>query len=166
MEESPEGDAALAGDLLMEEDCEWAAGLGAALAPPPREPPVRVPPEHPVLCEMIGGPITQPTKLNGEPIKGRVEWAHRTAACAPGLKSSPSRVMHRVWTARSNATRLAVAASCGRRVQGLDCTSASERRRGVMRIRAQGSSHSAAAAAGEGARRERRALQMKALPKT
>ena len=34
-EEGLEGDAALAGDLLMEEDCEWVAALGAALAPPP-----------------------------------------------------------------------------------------------------------------------------------
>ena len=36
-EESLEGDTALAGDLLGEEDCEWVAALGAAMAPlPPR----------------------------------------------------------------------------------------------------------------------------------
>ena len=35
-EESLEGDTALAGDLLGEEDCEWLAALGAAIAPPPR----------------------------------------------------------------------------------------------------------------------------------
>ena len=34
-EESLEGDTALAGDLLGEEDCEWLAALGAAFAPPP-----------------------------------------------------------------------------------------------------------------------------------
>ena len=34
-EESLEGDTALAGDLLGEEDCEWLAALGAAIAPPP-----------------------------------------------------------------------------------------------------------------------------------
>ena len=34
-EESLEGDTALAGDLLGEEDCEWVAALGAAIAPPP-----------------------------------------------------------------------------------------------------------------------------------
>ena len=34
-EGSPEGDAALNGDLLMEEDCEWMVALGAALAPRP-----------------------------------------------------------------------------------------------------------------------------------
>ena len=33
-EESLEGDTALAGDLLGEEDCEWLAALGAAIAPP------------------------------------------------------------------------------------------------------------------------------------
>ena len=36
-EESLEGDTALARDLLREEDCEWVAALGAAIAPlPPR----------------------------------------------------------------------------------------------------------------------------------
>ena len=34
--ESLEGDTALAGDLLGEEDCEWLAALGAAIALPPR----------------------------------------------------------------------------------------------------------------------------------
>ena len=34
-EESLEGDTALAGDLLGEEDCEWLAALGAAIAAPP-----------------------------------------------------------------------------------------------------------------------------------
>ena len=33
--ESLEGDTALAGDLLGEEDCEWLAALGAAIAAPP-----------------------------------------------------------------------------------------------------------------------------------
>ena len=36
LEESPEGNAALDGDLLMEEDCEWMVALGGALAPPRR----------------------------------------------------------------------------------------------------------------------------------
>ena len=34
-EERLEGNAALAGVLLGEEDCEWLAALGAAIAPPP-----------------------------------------------------------------------------------------------------------------------------------
>ena len=34
-EESLEGDTALAGDLLREDDCEWVAALGAAIELPP-----------------------------------------------------------------------------------------------------------------------------------
>ena len=35
-EENLEGDTALAGDLLEEENWEWVTAVGAAIAPPPR----------------------------------------------------------------------------------------------------------------------------------
>ena len=63
-EESLEGNTALSGDLLGEEDCEWLAALGAAIAP--RQPRLEGAGGQPLGQQEAPKPIQGPLPAKGD----------------------------------------------------------------------------------------------------
>ena len=77
-EESPEGNTALAGDLLEEENWEWLTALGAAIKPPPQPEGARGrPPARRAPRLIQGPPPAKGDQENPGPAPGRRAWPPR-----------------------------------------------------------------------------------------